>query len=38
MSHNTNNDSGNIVLEPHPFLGYIVYSKINMEFIRGVLV
>lgn len=30
--------SGNTVLEPHPTFGYIVYSRISMEFIRGVLV
>lgn len=30
--------SGNVVLEPHPTLGYITYSAISMGFIRGVLV
>lgn len=30
--------SDNVVLEPHPTFGYIVYSRIDMEFIRGVLV
>lgn len=30
--------SDNIVLEPHPTFGYIVYSVISMGFIRGVLV